>query len=275
MSIDPNSNGGLAGVVYAGQSVREPPQILVMGPEKVGKSSLATTLFDWPCKDARPFVIAVDSSGVEACAGLGYPVAHRKVKDAPGSNMHEKMDSVLSDLERQWRPLGVNGFPFSTIVFDDASSFGEILLTEDMQDNESKDPRKNYGNILQLQKRVFWRLKALNVPIIWLGWERAASEITTGSGQNKQTKREPGTVAIPGNFRQILAGWASQICILRIRKVGVNVQGADKDGNMRVLYTRSHEGTTAGGRWQHLLPDPAPAHLGMMLNAMLGLPQPQ
>lgn len=268
--IDSNATGGISGVVYAGQTPREPPQILVVGDEKTGKSSLTTTLFDWPYQGCRPFVIAADSTGVESCAQLGFPVAHVKVKNAAGANTAERMDNVVKDVCAKWQPVGPT-FPFSSVVIDCVSTYSELLLTEDMAANPSPDPRRNYGNILPIQKRLYWDLYNLGVPVIWLGWRRPPNEITTGSGAQKKTTREPGGLEVPGKFRKILAGWVHQIFILEMKKVGLGVQGADKEGFSRVLHSRSHDGVIAGGRWQTLLPNPAPPHLGYLLNLMLGI----
>ena len=273
MTINSNATGGIAGIVYAGQTQREPPVLTVLGHEKSGKSSLAITLFDWPVPGARPLVIAVDSSGPESCAQLNFPVAHIKIKDQPGHTYAEKMEHVLGQLRRMWKPLGPD-FPFSSVVFDCQSSFSEMLLSEDQQLNPSKDPRRNYGNVLTIMKRTFWDLKALGVPIIHLAWERPAHTITVGSGPGKHEQNEPGGPEIAGSFRKILAGLSTQIMILRMKKVGVNQPGADQDGFTRVLMTRTHEGTIAGGRYQTDLPNPCPAHLGYVLSLILKTPMP-
>jgi len=273
MIIDPNATGGIAGIVYSGQTPREPPVLLVLGHEKSGKSSLAITLFDWPVPGARPLVIAADSSGPESCGQLGFPVAHIKVKDQPGETLAEKMDHTLMQLKRMWKPLSAD-FPFSSIVFDCQSSFSEMLLTEDQQLNPSKDPRRNYGAVLAILKRTFLDLKALGVPVIHLAWERPAHTVTVGSGQAKREEHEPGGPEVVGSFRKIIAGLSTQIMILRMKKIGVNQPGADKDGFARQLMTRTDNGTVAGGRYQLDLPNPCPPHLGYVLSLILKLPMP-
>lgn len=273
MNINPNATGGIAGIVYSGQTPREPPVLLVLGDEKTGKSSLATTLFDWPIPGAQPLVIAVDSSGPESCGQLGFPVAHIKIKDQPGETLAEKMDNTLLHLKRMWKPLSPE-FPFSSIVFDCQSTFSEMLLTEDQQNNPSKDPRRNYLNTLPILKRTFWDLKALGVPIIHIAWERRAQTIVTGSGHAKREEHEPGGPEIAGKFRKIVAGLATQIMILRLKKVGVGQPGADQDGFARLLMTRTDAGTIAGGRYQQDLPNPCPPHLGYVLSLILKLPMP-
>ncbi len=273
MNVNPNATGGISGIVYSGQTPREPPQILVLGHEKSGKSSLATTLFDWPIPGARPLVLAVDSSGPESCGQLGYPVAHIKIKDQPGETYAEKMEHTLLQLRRVWKPLS-SEFPFSSIVFDCQSTFSEMVLTEDQQNNPSKDPRRNYLNTLPILKRTFWDLKTLGVPVIHLAWERPAQTVMTGSKQSKREEYEPGGPEIAGKFRKILAGLCTQIMILRMKKIGVGQPGADQDGFSRVLMTRTDAGTLAGGRYQTDLPNPCAPHLGYVLSLMLKLPMP-
>src|SRR6266851_4979150 len=94
-----STNGGqvtlLPGVEISGITPVDAPTIVVPGGHKSGKSSLVPTLFNWPHPGGMPLVLAWDHAGPDACASLGYPVQHIKMKNQPGINLFEKGNNVL------------------------------------------------------------------------------------------------------------------------------------------------------------------------------------
>lgn len=266
MTTNPFSS--IPGVTLTGQYPQEPPLLLVIGPEKCGKSTLATTLVNWPAQNDMPLVIAVDASGPDSCAKLGYSMPHIKVKDQPGRIFWEKCQYVLTTLENAKRS---GQFPFTSIVIDCASTLAEKLHMDDMRENPSNDPRKNYGNILNQTREFMHRIVDLGLPSVWLAWLREAQveEKVLPNGRKSKTTRLGGA-NIVGGFRNILAGRASMILPLEKINVGSGQPGADETGYSRVLHTRTWDQIEAGGRYSHLFPEPAPAHLGWVINQMMG-----
>jgi hypothetical protein len=131
----------------------------------------------------------------------------------------------------------------------------------------SKDTRQVYGVILEQGREIMSRIHDIGIPTVWLSWLREPFIIEeTESGQKKKRQTLGGPL-ITGNFRAKLAGTVHLIAVLEKVNVGPNAQGADTLGYARSLHTRTWAGIEAGGRY--ILPEPFPAHLGFMLDAIL------
>jgi hypothetical protein len=263
-----NPFASIPGVTLTGQFPQEPPLLLVIGPEKSGKSTLSTSLVNWPNQGDMPLIIAADASGPDSCAKMGFSMPTMKIKDMPGRTFWEKTQYVLTTLENAKRS---NQFPFTTIVIDCASTLAEKLHMEDVRDNPSNDPRKNYGNILTQCREFMHRILDLGLPTVWLAWlrEPQVEEKVLPNGRKSKTTRLGGA-NIVGGFRNILAGKASMILPLEKVNVGPGAPGADETGYQRVLHTRTWDQIEGGGRYSHLFPEPCPAHLGWVINQMMG-----
>jgi len=255
------SNGGqsgqiplLPGVEISGITPVDAPTIVVPASHKFGKSCLVPTLFNWPGPGGMPLVLAWDHSGPDACAGMGYPVAHIKMKNQPGVNLFEKGNHVLDMIESNKR---ADRFPYTSIIVDCASTYGYALFDEAKQAFPNmKDERKYYGIILPQMRVFFRRVIDLGLPNIWLSWLRESSQTSMGG------------IDLPGSFKNQLGGIAHMILILELRRIGQGQPGADEDGNIRLLHTRPWMNCIAGGRYR--LPEPCPPHLGYILDLILG-----
>lgn len=266
--MNTNPFSSIPGVTLTGQFPQEPPLLLVIGPEKSGKSTLSTTLVNWPKQGDLPLIIAADASGPDSCAKLGFSMPHIKVKDQPGRLFWEKCQYVLNTLENAKRS---GPFPFTSIVIDCASTLAEKLHMEDVREHPSADPRKNYGAVLTQTREFMHRILDLGMPSVWLAWLRdpMVEEKTLPNGRKSKTTRLGGANII-GGFRNVLAGKASMILPLEKVNVGSGQPGADETGYQRVLHTRTWDMIEGGGRYSHLFPEPAPAHLGWIINQMMG-----
>lgn len=263
-----NPYASIPGVVLTGIYPQEPPLLLVIGHEKSGKSTLATTLIDYPGKGGMPLIIAADASGPDSCAKLGVQMPHIKIKDAPGRTFWEKTQWVLNTVENAKRG---GQFPFTSIVIDCASTLAEKLHMEDVRENPSADPRRNYGAVLTQTREFMHRILDLGLPSVWLAWlrEPQVEEKVLPNGRKSKTTRLGGA-NIVGGFRNILAGKASMILPLEKINVGTGQPGADETGYARCLHTRTWDMIEGGGRYSHLFPEPCPAHLGWVMNQMTG-----
>lgn len=257
--------GGIANIVFSGEGPEEPKVITVLGDEKSGKSVLTTGLMDWPVEGAKPLVLAADARGVDACAEVGVKVPHIKLRDAPGANILDKTAGVIRDLRQRWKPFDAKSFPFSTIVFDCASSFGQYAITSIVETNENPDPRSDYGLLAEAYRSIFVGLKDLGVPVIFYAWWRRASSVTV----KKVTKLDPGGAEIPGQWSKSLTGLSDQILILDKSNGTPNGEFLCSDGFDRKLHTRMHKGTPAGGRYQSRLAEQEPANLGLVLAKLM------
>jgi hypothetical protein len=257
----------IAGVSLSGTIPTEPPTIMVIGPPKVGKSTLATTLIGWPEPGMVPLVLAFDPTGPDSCAALGYPVPTLKVRDQVGGTWMEKSRTALSNMEAAFRSK--RAAPFGSVLVDCASTMIERLHEDAARTNTNPDKRSTYGIILEQAKEIMCRLHDLQVPIVWLAWmkESFIEETPGGEGQPKKKRQIMGGPLITGNFRARLAGTVHMIAILDKINVGPNAAGADSQGYQRVLRTKTFNGVEAGGRYN--LPDPFPAHLGYMFDAVM------
>ncbi len=243
----------------------EPPMLLVISPEKAGKSSLATTLIDWPEPGYSPLVIAWDATGPDSCAALGYPVPAIKVGTRPGATWWERALGVLGDLERAKANGGLNNV--GAIVTDCCSTMADRLFEDIRRYRPSKDPRQNYGELLEQSRNYMYRILDLNIPSIWLAWLDDPFTAETKVGNSTATKFTLGRPKILGTFKKNLAGKAHVILYLEKLKAAMNDPAADRTGYKRIIHTRTYDNVEAGGRYA--LPEPCPAHLGVILDLIL------
>lgn len=258
-------NFGIPGLTYAGQGSIEPPIILVIGPEKVGKSTLALSLYDWPHQGCRPVVLAFDALGFDSVAqwtaNIG-PCPGIKVKDMPGLSFWDKTNCALTNLENAFR--SGRQTPLSSILVDCGSTMVDKLMQEGRAQG-GRDPRQAFGYALNKANEVLWRLSELGKPVIWLAWLKEGFMDVQGSGPQKRQKMVLGGAQIEGSFRAKLTGKATQVMILEKVKHG-NVPGADSEGYIRQFHTRTYNNVEAGGRLSQFLPEPCPANLGYVLS---------
>jgi len=255
----------IPGVSMSGTTPTEPPTIMVLGLPKVGKSTLAASLIGWPEPGMMPLVLAYDSTGPDSCAALGYPVPALKVRDQAGATWMDKSRAALGNIEAAVR--SGESAPFGSLVVDCASTLIERLHEDAARLNKNPDPRSTYGIILEQSKEILSRIHDLGLPVIWLAWLRESYIEESGEGPNKKRRQVLGGPLITGNFRARLAGTVHMITVLDKINVGPNAEGADAMGYRRVLHTRTWNGIEAGGRYN--LPEPFPAHLGLVLDAVM------
>lgn len=261
------NNYGLTGLTSAGVEPMEPPSLVVIGREKAGKSGMTITLQDWPYPGGRPLVLAVDSTGIDSCASLGYAASCIKVKDAPGQTFFEKMTNVVSNIENAFKARAPN-FPFTSLVVDCTSTLTDRLLREAKA--KYADGRAAYGQVNDQTLYIMWKLKDIGVPVIWYAWLKEPFVSESGSGNQKRRKTTLGGPLIDGEqLRGKLAGNATQIMLLDKVNVGVGQAGADAQGYRRELRTRTFDNVECGGRYNQYLPDPCPPHLGLVLTQLM------
>lgn len=256
----------IPGMVYTSSVLSQPPFILILGREKCGKSTLALTLFDYPNKGDQPYVLAFDPTGPDSCSKFGVAVAHTKIKDLPPARFIDKAKMALDNLERAVQ----QGQRPGSIVLDCFSTMVEKILSEDARFSKNPDPRSNYRVALDFTRDYLNRLIDLGIPLIGLSWlEEGSVEEKEGPNGSKSRRMVLGGASILGKkARALVAGKAQMILILDKVKTGVGSPGADQDGYIRQLHTRTWENIEAGGRYT--LPEPSPAHLGWCLNVIMG-----
>jgi len=269
--------GGVSGITSPASTPCEDPEILICGDEKVGKSFLATSLINWPSPGKGPLILALDRTGPDSCRSFcqqyNVDLSVLKVEDQSGISVWDKTDRALRMLNTAFAERRSRAdFPFSAVVVDCASTLVDLLFQESMELHPlpQDQRRSNYGEALEQAKQVYWRLRKLHVPVIWLAWLRQPEIRTEGKGAEKRKIYIQGGPNILGQFRSFLAGKVQQICLLHKKKVGQGVEGADQDGYLREIRTRPCMDINVGGRYQAFLPDPAPCHLGYLLSCITG-----
>lgn len=259
--------GGISNIVFSGEVPEEPKIVTILGDEKSGKSVLTTQLMDWPEEGGRPLVLATDARGVESCAEVGVRVPNIKIRDQAGANIIQKMDGVIRDLRVKWKkfdPKNPTVFPFTTVVWDCASSFGQEAMRDIDEFNTNPDDRSDYKILGNAFQRVWYGLRDLGVPIIVYAWWRHAHKDQNG-------KLEVGGAEVPGKWSKSLTGLADQVLILEKSNGTPNGVYRCSDGFDRKLHTRMYQGTPAGGRYESRLEKVEEAHLGMVLAKLMKL----
>lgn len=257
---------GIPGITFTGTVPNEPPIILVVGPEKIGKSTTAISLIDWPRPGAQPLIIAFDAGGPDSCAQLGYQMSVLKVKDQPGINMSDKTIRAAEIVARAFKSAPRDQYPYTSIVIDCASTLVDKLFADALP--RYKSQLQVYGEVKNVAERFFGIITEIGVPTIWYAWLKEPYE------DNKTKKLMEGGAKITGAFKNTLAGRATNIVMLDREKHGVGAVGADAQGYVRMFHTRTYNNIALGGRYA--LPEPCPPHLGMILQTIMGgIHQPQ
>lgn len=239
------------------------PIILVIAPEKAGKSTLGVSLVGYPEPGKEPLYIPFDENGPDSCLKLGYVPHKMKPSAFPGQRLWDRTRSLLNELEQQQQAIRAR---YGAFIVDCASTMVDKLHEDSRRYSGNPDPRSHFGEALMQSKEFMNRLTSIGLPTIWLAWLREPEMIESKTSSGGKSKRMLlGGPNIIGNFRNMLAGKAHHILILDKQKIGVGQPGADEDGYVRMFHTRPWENINAGGRYSHVLPEPMYANLGMIL----------
>lgn len=228
----------------------------------------ATTLVNYPEPGFDPLVLAWDKTGPDACIKLGYQPHAIKIGEQPGTRNWDKARGVLDTLERNASALHGR---YGAIITDCMSTMVDRLHEDARRFEKNPDPRSHFGVALMQSKEWINRLVDLGLPTIWLSWlKQPEVQDTVAPGGQKTKKYVMGGPNILGNTRTLIAGKAHHILYLEKVKMGPGTQGADDEGYVRMFHTRPYENINCHGRYSHVLPEPAPAHLGFILGCITG-----
>lgn len=261
----------LPGVVMRTSATNVAPMLLVEAYEKAGKSAtVTTTLSGYPTAGKEPLVIAFDSSGPDSCIRLGYTPRVLDVKNWPqgGKRISEKARSLLGMLATNRAQLHDQ---HGSIVVDCCSTMSNLLLDEARSYSDNPDGRSHYRDMMTWGVEIITRVSELGLPHVWLAWlsEPEITEDRDAKGNKRRKVTQQGGVDMPGKkFRKFVAGKADHIFILERQQSAVGMPGASADGFIRNFHTAPWDNINAGGRYSHLLTEPAPPHMGAILYAI-------
>ena len=251
----------IPGIVPVASVAYNAPNIIVSAAEKVGKSSLAVTLFGFPEPHHQPLVLAIDESGPDSCINLGYAVHAIKVRTLPGASWFEKLRATLDMLEKNIQSIRQQ---YGSLVFDCASLATYRLLEDARRRSKNPDPRSHYQTMYTQFNEVWWRICDLQMPTVWLAW-------TGEGGMNDNGVNELAAPDIAGKrFARTIAGRSQHNFVLEKRFIGKGSEGADPHGYGRVIHSLPWNGQNAGGRFGHLLPELCPPNLSFIFRAVRG-----
>lgn len=258
---------GIPGVTVVTSNEGITPQFLVVAREKEGKSAtVGTTLVNWPRPGMHPLFLAFDESGPNSCLRLGYQPHVIAPKKLPGATVWEKTREALNRLEQNAVSLRAQ---YGAVIVDCASTMVDNFHEDARRTSQNPDPRSHFGAALMQAKETMHRLGQLGIPVWWLAWLREPETVEEPGPSGKKVKRVlPGGPNIVGNFKSMLAGRVQHIFILEKMNLGKGQPNTDEDGFARVFHTRDWTGIRGGGRYSHLLPEPMPAHAGMVMQAV-------
>jgi hypothetical protein len=259
------------GVSITSGTTNKAPILLVIGDEKSGKSTTVTTsLFGYPTPNHQPLVLAWDPTGPVSCIKLGFHPHAIDINAQPGATRWAKAQGVMSSLESNITTLKER---YGSLVIDCTSVMVDRLHEDARRYSKNPDPRSHFGECLLQGKEFINRVVDLGLPTVWLAWARASETVESvqPNGQ-KARKLIMGGPNILGNTRAFIAGKAHQIFIIEKQKRG-QVEGADANGYVRIVHSQPWENINAGGRYEHILPEPCPPHFGWILSQITGTGQ--
>jgi len=261
----------LPGVVVRTSATNRAPMLLVEAFEKTGKSTVCIkTLADYPTPGKHPLVIAWDDSGPDSCIRAGYTPHVLSVKNFPCqfTKPLDKSRAILQMLKANKQRLhDMHG----AIVVDCLSTMSNILLEEARKYSDNADGRSHYRDMMTWGVEFVNRVIELEMPNVWLTWlsEPEITEERDAAGKKRKKITQQGGVELPGKkFRKWVAGKADHILILEREPSMVGAPGADADGFKRQFHTQPWDNINAGGRYSHLLTEPAIPHMGYILYAI-------
>lgn len=237
-----------------------------------------TTLRDWPEPGMDPLVLAFDPHGPDACVRLGYHPHAMRIRDLPGNSTFDKTKAALAMLHQN---IDYVKRRYGAVVIDCASTM--VMQFHDDAKNTPKnrnnpDTRAPYFELGLYVKEVIRKVMDLQLPNIWLAWlmeGSTSSEKDQSTGQQKKSTEMGGPDIMGRKVRNWIAGTSHHNFVLekyRVAKGGVDPWGGkcDDEDFVRVIHTKPWGLINAGGRYSHLLPDPAPANLGWILSQITG-----
>lgn len=264
-------------VVSVGGNDNTAPIIVLQALEKDGKSATSgTTLAGWQGKE--PLFLAWDRTGPDSCLRLGYSPKAIRIPDLPGQKVDPegrvadsfwaKGRAALAILESNRAEIVST---YNALIVDCTSTMSDRLFEEARRFSKNPDPRSHYGDVLLWCSEFMNRVVDIGLPTVWLAWMKPAETVQDKNTRGQTTTRlVPGGPLITGNFKVRLAGKAHHIAILTKEKHTPETPGADDEGFVRMLRTKPWNNVTAGGRYSHVLPDPMPAHLGVLFASITG-----
>lgn len=269
----------LPGVTIVGGNDNKSPMVTLAAYEKMGKSTtVMTTLRDWPEPGMDPLVLAFDPHGPDACVRLGYHPHVIRVRDQPGNDTIGKTRAALQMLTMNVEYVKRR---YGAIVVDCASTM--VMQFHDDAKNTPKnknnpDTRAPYHELGLYVKEVIRKVMDLQLPNVWLAWLQEGSvnaEKDQTTGQQKRSTEMGGPDIMGRKVRNWLAGTSHHNFVLekyRVAKGGQDPWGGrcDEEDFVRVIHTRPWGLINAGGRYSHLMPDPAPANMGWILSQITG-----
>lgn len=228
------------------------------------------TLKDYPVAGKHPLVVAWDDSGPDSCIRAGYTPHVLSVRDFPCqfTRPSEKARAIAQMLMFKRSELHDK---HGAIVIDCLSTMSNILLEEARKHTDNSDGRSHYRDMMTWGVEFVNRIIDLGMPNVWLTWlsEAEITEERDASGKKRKRVTMQGGVELPGKkFRKWVAGKADHILILERQPSMVGMPGADTDGFIRQFHTQPWDNINAGGRYSHLLTEPAIAHMGYILYAI-------
>lgn len=262
----------IPGIVQVSATDNQSPIILIMSPEKYGKSSLACTLFDYPSPGKQPLILAWDRTGPDSCVKLGYYPHTLRIPDLPGAHHWDKARFALDTLEKNAAQIKAS---YGCLITDCASTMVDRLHEDARRFSDNPNPKSHFGDALMQAKEYLNRIIDFGLPSVWLCWMREQEVVEDNINGRKIRKMIMGGPNIIGSFRALLGGRSHHMMILDKVKYGMGAPGADDQGYVRLLRTRTYNGVNAGGRYEHLLPDPCQPHLGFVMATITGRIQPQ
>ncbi len=269
----------LPGVSIVGGNDNKSPMLTVSAYEKMGKSAtVITSLRDWPEPGMDPLVLAFDAHGPDACVRLGYHPHAIRIREQPGESTIERTRNALQMLHTN---INYVRRRYGAVVVDCGSTM--VMQLHDDAKNTPKnrnnpDTRAPYFDLGLYTKEVIRKVMDLQLPNIWLAWLMEGSTNTEKdqtTGQNKKSTDMGGPDIMGRKVRNWIAGTSHHNIVLekyRVAKGGVDPWGGkcDDEDFVRVFHTKPWGLINAGGRYSHVLPDPAPANMGWVLSMITG-----
>lgn len=233
-------------------------------------ATTTTTLKDFPRQGMHPLVLAWDKSGPDSCIRMGYQPHCIDVMEFPshGTRPSEKGRAVVQMLAQNKTKLHEQ---YGAVVIDCISTMTSKFLEEARRFSDNPDGRSHYNEMMGWGVEFINRVIELQLPNVWLAWlsEPEITEDRDAKGNKRKRVTQQGGVELPGKkFRKFVAGRADHILILERQQSMVGAPGASSDGFIRQFHTQPWDNINAGGRYSHLLTEPAPAHMGYVLYAI-------
>lgn len=195
------------------QTIGGAPWIMVLGAKGVGKTRLTSTMPELYCLDTEP-----------PGAASAYPDDHRKAfqfnSDMYGT-VEATVENLLKNTVKEGRVRKGKDIEISGVTMDTFDTLQKVLVTKYLEQKRKpnyikageiwapKMEQNDWGTILKYQAPLIFKLKELEIPVVWVCHSKISDPLYQGWG-DQATLRKRGRMDM--DVSGSIQNWIENLC---------------------------------------------------------------